>query len=93
MTEINKKGFIGLVAEELGSTKVEAERAINAYHAATQKALATPDTKISLQGFWTLESFMTEARTVINHLSEAKEEIHVPSKLKVKAKVSKALVK
>lgn len=92
MTEINKKGFIELVQAELGGTKVEAEKAVNAYHAAAQKALSTPGTKIGLQGVWTLESGMTKARTMINHLSENKEEIEVPSKLKVKAKVSGSFV-
>ena len=92
MREINKKEFIELVKEELGGTKVEAEKAVNAYHAAAKKALSTPDTKIGLQGVWSLESGMTKARTMVNHFSENKEEIEVKPKLKVKAKVSESFV-
>lgn len=93
MKTIKKPDFVALVAEELGSTKVEAERAINAYHKVAAEQLSTPDTTIALQGVWTLSSAMTKPRTMVNQLSETKETIEVPSKLKVKAKVSPAFAK
>lgn len=93
MSEINKKGFIELVQVELGGTKKEAEAAINAYHKAVGKALATPDTKIALQGAFTLTSEMTAERQMVNQLSPTKDVITVPAKLKLKCKVSPSIVK
>lgn len=93
MSKITKKDFIGLVATELGGTKKEAEAAINAYHTALGKALATPDTQVSLQGALTFKSQMTKERTMISKLTGVEKEVHVPSKLRVSVKASESLTK
>lgn len=91
--EITKKEFVELVAEKMGTTKKAAAQAVNAYHEAVGELLSVPDTKIALQGVYTFTSEMTKERTMVNQLSENKEVITVPSKLKAKCKVSPSLVK
>lgn len=90
---IKKDELVGLVAKEMGTTKKETREFLAALQEVVGNELQTPDTEIKLQGFVTFSSKMTEERQMVNQLSENKEVITVPSKLKAKAKLSGSLTK
>ena len=74
---MNKTELINAMAEKAGITKKDAEKALNAFLAATEEALKSGN-KVQIIGFGTFETVKRAARDSIN--PQTKEKIHVPEK-------------
>ncbi|UDM72752.1 HU family DNA-binding protein [Vagococcus fluvialis] len=83
----DKKKQIELVAAELGGTKVEAEKALNAVSKVFAEISKTPDTRFKIDGIGTIVSEIKPAHNRLNNLTG--ETIQVAAKLKRKAIFSK----
>lgn len=83
--------YVAKVAEKLGTTKVAAREALDAVYDVAKEILSQPDQKITIQGFATFTSEIKPAHTMVNNLSETKELIEVPARLRHKATFSKSL--
>ena len=73
---MNKMELVAAVAEKAGLTKKDADKAIAAFVAAVEEAVAAGD-KVSLTGFGTFEARERAARTGLN--PRTKETISIPA--------------
>lgn len=85
---MNKTEFIARVAEKAGLTKVDAQKAVNAFADVVAEQLKAGD-KITLIGFGTFSVNEKPARTGINPRTKAK--IEIPARKAVKFKAGAAL--
>ncbi|KGN81861.1 MULTISPECIES: HU family DNA-binding protein [unclassified Porphyromonas] len=85
---MNKTEFIARVAEKAGLTKVDAQKAVNAFADVVAEQLKKGD-KVALLGFGTFSVNDKPARTGIN--PKTKEKINIPARKAVKFKPGSAL--
>ncbi|MDO4692839.1 MAG: HU family DNA-binding protein [Porphyromonadaceae bacterium] len=85
---MNKTEFIARVAEKAGLTKVDAQKAVNAFADVVAEQLKGGD-KVALLGFGTFSVNDKPARTGIN--PKTKEKINIPARKAVKFKPGSAL--
>lgn len=85
---MNKTEFIARVAEKAGLTKVDAQKAVNAFADVVAEQLKKGD-KVALLGFGTFSVNDKPARTGIN--PKTKEKINIPARTAVKFKPGSAL--
>lgn len=86
---MNKTELINFMAEELGITKVEAEKSIKNFTTTIDKALQKGE-KIQLVGFGTFSVDVRDAREAQNPQNR-KETINVPAKVYPKFSFGKSL--
>ena len=85
---MKKAELLAAVAEKTGSTKKDAEAALNAVISTVTDALASGD-KVAIPGFGTFEVRDRAAKESINPAT--KEPVHVPAKKVPAFKAAKAL--
>lgn len=85
---MNKSELIASIAENSGLTKVESEKALNAFIEATKECVKSGD-KLSLIGFGTFSVSERSARTGRN--PQTGKEIQIPAKKVVKFKAGSGL--
>ena len=85
---MNKVELVAAVAAKTGLSKKDAEKAVSAFVAAVEEALAAGD-KVSLVGFGTFEVRTRGARTGLN--PRTKETIQIPATRLPAFKASKTL--
>lgn len=85
---MNKADIIGKVHEVLGTTKAEAERAVDTVFGSIESALKD-GTQVSVAGFGIFEAKMQGARTARN--PRTGEMVPVPAGRKPKFRAAKAL--
>ncbi len=85
---MNKADLVAAVAEKAGSTKKEAEKAVNAVLESIEGALMAGD-KVSLVGFGTFDTRVRPAREGRNPRTE--EKISIPETVVPVFKAGKAL--
>ena len=85
---MNKVELVAAVAAKSGLSKKDAEKAVSAFVAAVEEALAAGD-KVSLVGFGTFEVRTRGARTGLN--PRTKETISIPASKQPAFKAGKAL--
>lgn len=85
---MTKPEFVAKVAEAAGTSKVDAEKVVNASIATIEKALSKGES-VQFVGFGTFEVRKRAARTGIN--PKTKEKIKIPAKKAVAFKVGKKL--
>ncbi|MCR4601861.1 MAG: HU family DNA-binding protein [Clostridia bacterium] len=86
---MNKADIVASVAEKTGSTKKDAEQAVNAFLASVQEALVKGD-KVQLIGFGTFETRERKARQGRNPRKPG-ETIQIPAATAPVFKAGKAL--
>lgn len=85
---MNKQELVAAIADEAGITKVDAEKAVNAFVKTTKEALSKKES-IQLIGFGTFSVSERSARTGRN--PQTGKEIQIPAKNVAKFKPGKAL--
>ncbi len=85
---MNKAEVIDAMARHLGSSKAEAERALNAFTGSVSEGLIK-DGDVAILGFGTFRRSERKARMGTN--PQTKERIHIPASVGVTFRAGKAL--